>query len=239
MHWKIPAISIESRRRRGRQRISWLDAIINSMDISLCKLWEVVKDRGAWHATDHGVAKNWTQLSDWTTTTTTNQAYRWSYWLRSQGAVQKNSEFCSRHLLDGGAGCWDRGYQRRGRVSQGKGGDIPWALNACDIIVKSKLNMFSTELHPFPKCLAHYSLEYSRCSIKMDCWSYSYKVLGADTLPGVYTLVLRVPRENLEKSVFEHSFLKCKCFHWNCLQFCYLCMSHSIQRFILSKNDLE
>ena len=58
---KTPMLGkIKGRRRRGQQRMIWLDGITDSMDMYFSKPWEIVKDRGAWHATVHGVAKSWT-----------------------------------------------------------------------------------------------------------------------------------------------------------------------------------
>ena len=73
-HWKRLTLGgIGGRRRRGRQRMRWLDGMNDSMDVNLSELRELVMDREAWRAGIHGVSKSWTQLSDWTELNWTTQ----------------------------------------------------------------------------------------------------------------------------------------------------------------------
>ena len=82
--WRVDSLektlmlgTIEGRRTRGRQRMRWLDGIIDLLDMNMSKLWDIVKNRETWHIAVHGVTMNRTWLNDWTTTISDGKAKMW------------------------------------------------------------------------------------------------------------------------------------------------------------------
>ena len=91
---KVPILGkIEGRRRRGHQRLRWLDGITDAMDMNLGKLWEMVRVREAWPAAIHGVTRSWTQLGDWPTTGQLSHSYHLGNSKGFRNSVEQNIYF--------------------------------------------------------------------------------------------------------------------------------------------------